>query len=256
MQKKTNFSLKEVQSIVNIASTLEKSRNDNDLGDSFSIDEIYEIAKSSGISKDNIHEALSYLENREPNNTYPVDSDGIIIETLLKTKITSEQWDLIVAECRKALNNFGKLNKLGNTYEWSSEIKRKGFFQISVTPGKNSSKIQFYADYSKFSKRLKTIGAIFGFVLFAIFSSLLNLDSISNWVPAIINFSGACLGYFTFNKISGIYLKRKKSFLDTLLNKISTLTQTSKEKINFFDLLPNKSTENKTTRKKESNFEQ
>lgn len=213
------YSYKEVRAIISMASKIEHSQ-EGSLND-FSMDDIKSIASSSGISKESVNEALSYL-NAENNQEFYSLKDGVVLKTIIDMKISELDWEEIVSLYRKEFNSHGTSGKLGQTFEWYLNTKRKDI-HISATRAKNTSLIQVYADYAKTINKLKVSGSVVGFIIVAIISSLLNLDSISNWLPVLLNVSGAFSGYLISSRIGNYFKNKQKKFLMNISNQISSV---------------------------------
>jgi len=226
------YSYKEVRAIISMASKIEHSQeaSHND----FSMDDIKSIASSSGISNDSVNEALNYL-NAENNQDFYSLKDGVVLKTVLDMKISELDWEEIVSLYRKEFKSHGTSGKLGQTFEWYLNTKRKNI-HISATKAKNSTLIKVYADYSKTINKLKISGSVFGFIGVAIISSLLNLDSISNWLPVLLNVSGAFSGYLLSSRIGDYFKNTQKKFLMNISNQISSVISKDRNtRINFTD---------------------
>lgn len=159
------YSYKEVRAIISMASKIEHSQ-EAFLND-FSMADIKSIASSSGISNDSINEALSYL-NAENNQEFYSLKDGVVLKTILDMKISELDWEEIVSLYRKEFKSHGTSGKLGQTFEWYLNTKRKDI-HISATKAKNSTLIKVYADYAKTINKLKTSGSVAGFIIVQFF---------------------------------------------------------------------------------------
>ncbi len=216
------YSLNEVKSIIKVATQLE-SRQNISSDASFSIEDIREIAISSGISLQKIESALQFLESEDLNSP-PSNSETIFsIEQFIEHQVTPEIWERIVRECRNYFGNLGQTNQFGNTCEWVGNTKNNTVIHISISSGKDISRLKLHVDYSSISNKIKIIASLVGFISFAIISSLLNLDSISNFVPLALNLTGAGLGYLSSTSILKGYLNKKSVFYTNFIEKATKL---------------------------------
>ena len=228
MSSNKKYTLSEVQSIIKVASKLENQAKFNE-EDTFSMENILEIATSSGISSEKIEAAVHFLESEEIKLPNSNSKSFITFERLVEHQITPEVWDFLVQKSRNYFEDLGQTNHFGNTFEWVGKLKKKAIAHVSITSTKNVSRLKVNVDYSKSFSMIKVSTSLIGFVSFAIFSSLLNLDSISNNIPLVINLIGAAIGYCSSSTILKYYLKKKTKdytlFIEQSLKLISSKSE-------------------------------
>tara|TARA_R110002096_G_scaffold78670_4_gene185074 strand:- start:875 stop:1642 length:768 start_codon:yes stop_codon:yes gene_type:complete len=229
MPSNKKYSLNEVKSIIKVASQLQSNHSENK-EEEFSIADILEIAETSGISLQKIEAAIQFLESEE--NDYLTHKTDTIFshERLIEHQVTPEVWERIVRECRTNFDDLGQTNHFGNTLEWFGKTKNKTAVHISISSGKEISRLKIHVDYSSISTKIKIIASLAGFISFAIISSMLNLDSISNFVPLVLNLTGAGFGYLSSSFFIKRYLKKKSNFYTTFIDNTSKLISTKFEK--------------------------
>ena len=229
MPSNKKYSLKEVKSIIKVASQLESNQPENK-EEEFSMADILEIAETSGISTQKIEAAIHFLESEDNSYLAPKADTIFSHERLIEHQVTPEIWERIVRECRTYFDDLGQTNHFGNTFEWFGKTKNKTVVHISISSGKDISRLKVHVDYSSISSKIKVIVSLAGFISFAIISSLLNLDSISNFVPLALNLTGAGLGYLSSSFFIKRYLKKKSNFYTTFIDNTSKLISSKFEK--------------------------
>jgi hypothetical protein len=241
MSPSNKYSPEDLNALIKMASGMDnyqKAHKDK----SFSTAEVIEVAEAAWLSKELIEKALEYFDKHEDNNSWIPDKKEVIqVSRLVNTKKQNLNIEALANSCRKKFNIQGTASQFGSTFEWSAKPSKTKQVHISVRQSDNVSKIDLYFDYAVLGNRIKIAGSILGFIVLAIISSALNLDSISNWVPALLNFSGAGLGFFLSSKLISGFVKSKKKevkrILDSILNTISGYHP--KESISFMEEEPN-----------------
>jgi phage gpG-like protein len=221
MSTSKKYSPEDLNALIKMASQIEnhqKAHNDK----AFSTAEVIEVAEAAGLSKELIEKALEYFDEHEDSNQWiPEKKEMVQVSRLLSTNKAGLNLEAIANSCRKNFNIQGTATQFGSTFEWSAKPSKTKQVHISVRQSDNVSKVDLYVDYTALGNRSRIVGSILGFIVLAILSSVLNLDSISNWVPALLNFSGAGLGYLLSSRFVSRFVKSKKREAELILDSIS-----------------------------------
>jgi len=218
------YSPKDVNVLIRMASQIH-SQNEAISDKEFSKTDIVEIAEAADIPSSAIIQALDYFDTHEKKQWTPDNEDIVHLSRFFKNQDSEIDLEVIANDFRRHFNIQGTATQFGSTFEWSGSPSKTQMVHVSISQSKQVTKVELFVDYSKLGNRIKIAGSVLGFILLAILSSTMNLDSISNWVPAFINFSGAGLGYIFSSKLFGMYINRRKSNAKRLLDTFSANIQ-------------------------------
>ena len=214
----SNYSPNEFQAIIKLATELDKQENSNELVNSFSLKEIHEIAVSSGISEQSLEKALKIIQQR--GSSPEIIPNKIAVRDFISTEIDEEAWELIVRKLQAHFKQPGSASELKTKYEWSAVLRRNGYVHVSVSKNESISEIQILADHSSIETRLKLSASAFGFAVFAMMSSYLNLDVYTNFLPLAVNLLGGGIGFFLSSFGIRTFRKRRAETYHALIRKL------------------------------------
>lgn len=224
----SNYSTKELQSIIKLATELDKQQNSKEFGETFSLSEIQEIANSSGISEQSLEEALKIIQQKGAS---PETVQGrVSVQEFISAKIDEDTWEMIIQELRAQFKQPGSSSELKNKYEWSAVMRKNGYVHVSVTKNEAISEIQISADLARLETRLKLSSSALGFAVFAMLSSLLNLDVYTNFLPLAVNLLGGGVGYLLSSFAIKAVCKRRVETYHALIRKLRERLSKSSQK--------------------------
>lgn len=224
----SNYSAKELQSIIKLAAELDKQKSSRDFGESFSLSEIQEIAKSSGISEQSLEEALKIIQQKGAS---PEAVQGrVSVQEFISAKIDEDAWEMIIQELRAHFKQPGSASELKNKYEWSAVMRKNGYVHVSVTKNEALSEIQISADLARLETRLKLSSTALGFAVFAMLSSLLNLDVYTNFLPLAMNLLGGGIGFLLSSFAIKTVRQRRTETYHALIRKLREQLSKSSQK--------------------------
>ena len=224
----SNYSAKELQAIIKLATELDKQKNSKEFTETFSLSEIQEIANSSGISDQSLEEALKIVQQK--GLSPKVVEERVSVQEFISAKIDEDAWEILIQELRAQFKQPGSSSELKNKYEWSAVMRKNGYVHVSVTKNEAISEIQISADLSRLETRLKLSSTALGFAVFAVLSSLLNLDVYTNFLPLAVNLLGGGVGYILSSFAIKAVRKRRAETYHALIRKLRDRLSKSSQK--------------------------
>ena len=225
----SNYSAKELQTIIKLASELDKQKNSKEFGESFSLSEIQEIAQSSGVSEQSLEEALKIIQ--QEGVSAETIHRNVSVQEFISAKIDEDAWEMIIQELRTHFKQPGSSSELKNKFEWSAVMRKNGYVHVSVTKNEPISEIQISADQSRLETRLRLSSSALGFAIFAMISSLLNLDVYTNFLPLAVNLLGGGIGYLLSSFAIKTVRQRRTETYHALIRKLRSRLGKSSQNI-------------------------
>ena len=187
--------------------------------------DITEIAQHCGISDDSLKKALAHHHHVKTKLNIPIDKNkgSTSIEKVFSKQIDDQTREKILKLLREKYKSYGFFTQFNGAYEWSSNFRKKDNIHLKITNSDECSIININIEKSAFTLRLKSICSILGFILFAIVSSYLDLDSISTNFMVGVNFTGAILGFFMSNPLLNTLFKRKLKQQHNVIIQLQTI---------------------------------
>jgi hypothetical protein len=226
MRAQKTYSKKEISKILTKASEIQTAKDLYDDETGLTKEELMHVAEEVGISSQSLVEALSQLDDPDLNKqSYDFMKGTSRIQNIssIKGEITDDQWEDLVLEIRKITGGIGKINKVGNTYEWEQRKSDFGYKHFSFTPKNGKTKIQMVYSWGPF----KTLAGFLGF-FFAAIVTLIAVKELGTKQMALIIAPFAGLGGLGMSRLflKNYYQKQK--------DQLSKLTSTLSRKISSF----------------------
>ncbi len=221
------FSKKDLESIIRLASEFDEIERKKHDEQSFLIKDITEIAQNCGISDESLKKALIYFTNQKTSFKASINTNKYFVSTerISSTQMNETSWEKILDFLRGKYKSHGFFTQLNDVYEWSSNFRKKDNIHVRFTNSDQYSIIKIKLEKSAFTLRLKSICSILGFILFAIISSYLDLDSISTNFMVGVNFTGAILGFFVSSPLLNALFKRKLKKQNDVIIQLQTIIE-------------------------------
>lgn len=215
------FNRKEVSKILSKATEIQARNDLYGNQDGLNEEELVLLAKEVGIDKNALLEALQTydLPTVESNYSWVRGTHKTQEIATVQGEITDDDWESVVSEIRRVTGGIGKVNKIGNTFEWEQRRRDIGYKHISLTPQNGKTKVQYVSGW----RGLKFIVNMFTFMTF--FAGVaIGLEE-TNMLP-ILNLSLALLGGLGGLSIARIFLKsyftKQQQQAKSLVSAIST----------------------------------
>ena len=180
------FSKKDLESIIKLASQIEQTKQKKKKTDVFLWEEVEEIARNCGISSESLQLALNNYIKATSGINDNFNSSLLSIEKVLPAEIDNHLCEIIISTLRDHYKSHGFFSQINDSYEWSTNFRKKDNVHVSIKKSKDCSILRIKTESSALKSKTGIISSLLGFILFAIGSSYLNLDSIST------NFYGSC----------------------------------------------------------------
>ena len=221
------FSRKDLESIIRLASEFDEIERKKYDEQSFLIKDVTDIAQNCGISDESLKKALIYFTNQKTSFKTSINTNKYFVSTerISSTQMNETSWEKILDFLRGKYKSHGFFTQLNEVYEWSSNFRKKDNIHVRFTNSDQYLIIKIKLEKSAFTLRLKSICSILGFILFAIISSYLDLDSISTNFMVGVNFTGAILGFLISNSLLNALFKRKLKKQNDVIIQLQTIIE-------------------------------
>lgn len=226
MNDSKTYSKKEISKILTKASEIQTAKDLYDDQEGLTEEELIHVADEVGISKEALIEALRTIDEPDlDKQTYSFlrGTSRIQDVSTVKGEITDDQWEDLVLEIRKITGGIGKINKVGNTYEWEQRKSDFGYKHFSFTPKDGQTKIQMVSSWGPFKMITGFLSFFFAFII-----TLIAIKEISGKQTALLiaPFVGA----------GGLVMSRffLKSYYRKQKAQLTKLTQILSKKIRSF----------------------
>lgn len=215
-----NYSKKEISKILKKASEIQTHKELYGDKDVLTKEELFQLATEVGIDKESLEEALHHKDIPELENTFQwlKGTSNIQSVEIFKGEMTDKLWDEMIQTMRTEVGGIGEVSKQGNIYEWTQRFDDIGFRQITFTPQKGSTKVQY-------SYRWTGLKFATGFFIF-MFAFGISMVSLSNttipeamFVPISLVLGG--LGSLANRFYLKSYFERKKKTMFRVMSKLS-----------------------------------
>lgn len=149
MSDQRTFSKKEISKILKRASEIQTQKDLYGDQEGLSESELIQLASEVGIDKESLLEALSDQDSPAFDQTFNWFNATSRIQDIhtVPGEVTDENWEEMIQEIRRITGGIGKVNKVGNTYEWEQRRRELGYKHISLTPQNGKTKIQMVSGW-------------------------------------------------------------------------------------------------------------
>jgi DNA-binding phage protein len=214
------YSKKEISKILTKASEIQTAKDLYDDVTGLTKEELMHVAEEVGISHESLVEALSQIDDPDLNKqSYNILKGTSRIQDVsnVKGEITDDQWEDLVLEIRKITGGIGKINKVGNTYEWEQRKSDFGYKHFSFTPKNGQTKIQMVSSWGPFKTLASFLSFFFGFIIALIAFKEINGKQFALMVAPFFGLGGFAMSRFFLKS----YYQKQKDQLSTLTASIS-----------------------------------
>ncbi|MAL16097.1 MAG: hypothetical protein CL670_12050 [Balneola sp.] len=220
MSDSKSYSKKEISKILTKASEIQVKKDLYEDQETLSEEDLIHIAEEVGISKEALQEALAKIGEPDlDEQTYNLIKGTSRIQDVssVEGEINEDQWEDLVLEIRKITGGIGKINKVGNTYEWEQRKSDFGYKHFSFTPKNGQTKIQMVSSWGPFKSLASFLSFFFGFIVALIAFKETSGKQFALMVAPFFGLGGFAMSRFFLKS----YYQKQKDQLSTLTASIS-----------------------------------